>query len=261
MVLWNIQSLKKEQQMRTIQGKQLHQYCVGPSLREGPLHMVIYFIFKTILMATGVPARGSQSWAEQGTGLDWPGWWWPFRNHTPSEGSPCHPPRPPRGIAGGWRTRASADPTSFRATSSRLQSSQSCSFSVFPWASWSSQQTKFLPSRLTGRGLIAERGNCLDLSMWFQGKEQNGGDMASHAPLGVPWHRHPRTQGIRLKSCQVPTLWGPQLWSPRLMDGHHLHSTITFDLPSRFQCCVTSLPNFRSTDKPMATRQAGTSLI
>lgn len=38
-VVLSIQSLENEQQMRNTQGKQLHQYCVGPSMGEGPVHM------------------------------------------------------------------------------------------------------------------------------------------------------------------------------------------------------------------------------
>lgn len=38
-VVLSIQSLEKEQQMRNTQGKQLHQYCIGPSMGEGPVHM------------------------------------------------------------------------------------------------------------------------------------------------------------------------------------------------------------------------------
>lgn len=99
------------------------------------------------------------------------------------------------------------------------------------------------------------------------GRKLKGSDVAEHAELGVPWAQTPWRP--RLPSPALPALQPPVPSSSlSLTEATPLQDTcgsllstcgscplptITFDLPSRFQCYAASLPNLRSTDKPPVT--------
>lgn len=157
--------------------KQLYQYCVGSSSREGPLHMLliksyILFLKQSSPDSDWGPSTGLSEQDRHSRGLTWLVGGGLSEITPPTEAWPCY-------LREAWWLEVCWSHLCPVPSPEARQPALQQSLNRFALSLSSSDcdflsKQKVLPSRLGGWGMVSEK-SCLDLSRWFAGKRKQNG--------------------------------------------------------------------------------------